>query len=652
LEGLGNVAVSPGYSGAHPLLGESEFGTVTYGYVEAAMRTWALLLALSMSHAASAQDEPVQSGAQAIPAASGDSARIHWLSWNDEVFARAKRENKFVLLDLEAVWCHWCHVMDETTYRDPEVRRLMQSRYLAVKVDQDSRPDLSNRYEDYGWPATVVFDGNGQEIVKRQGYLQPKQFASILQAIIDDPTPGPSVEPEKAITFPTNPLLSDKLRQEVRANYLAGYDAKEGAWGSDFKFMDCDSVEYAMVTGSRGDAQAEKMARQTLTAQLNLLDPVWGGVYQYSTDGLWTKPHFEKIMSMQAEDLRVYAQAYALYHDPAYLHAAQSIDKFLTDFLLSPGGAFYTSQDADVIEGQHSAEYFKLDDAGRRKQGVPRVDKHSYARENGWAIAGAAALYSATGDPQYLDQAKRAAIWVRENRSLPGGGFTHDAKDAAGPYLGDNVAMARAFVALYGATGDRQWLVYAERTMAYIEKNFKSPVAGYLTSAHATDSHAKLHPQRDENVMLARTANLLSHFTARPVYKFMTDQAMRYLAASETARRLPAASVLLADYEIVRAPLHITVVGAKDDPAAQALFQAGLRYPSGYKRLEWWDVKEGALPNPDVQYPALQHSAVFVCTDRTCSPPIFKPEDLQAKVDRLSRAVASASANLSGAASH
>jgi len=105
-------------------------------------------------------------------------------------------ENKFVLMDLEAVWCHWCHVMDETTYRDPAVIRLINQKYIAVKVDQDSRPDIANRYEDYGWPATVVFNASGGEIVKRRGYIEPPAMASMLQAIIDDPTPGPSVPPE------------------------------------------------------------------------------------------------------------------------------------------------------------------------------------------------------------------------------------------------------------------------------------------------------------------------------------------------------------------------------------------------------------------------------------------------------------------------
>ncbi|MGA7395341.1 MAG: DUF255 domain-containing protein, partial [Terrimicrobiaceae bacterium] len=96
---------------------------------------------------------------------------IEWHPWSEAVFEQAKRENRFVLLDLGAVWCHWCHVMEEITYRHPEVVRLIRSRYIAVQVDQDSRPDLSNRYEDYGWPATIVFDANGGEIVKRQGYI-------------------------------------------------------------------------------------------------------------------------------------------------------------------------------------------------------------------------------------------------------------------------------------------------------------------------------------------------------------------------------------------------------------------------------------------------------------------------------------------------
>jgi len=171
---------------------------------------------------------------------------IAWQPWSDSIFAQAKREHKFVLLDLQAVWCHWCHVMDTTTYVDPHVISLIQSRYIAVRVDQDSRPDLANRYQDYGWPATVVFNADGGEIVKRQGYLPPEEMSSMLQAIIDDPTPGPSVVNAKPIALSGARSLADaaSLKQQL----LDGYDAKLGGWGNIQKFLNWDNVEYCLNT--------------------------------------------------------------------------------------------------------------------------------------------------------------------------------------------------------------------------------------------------------------------------------------------------------------------------------------------------------------------------------------------------------------------
>lgn len=118
-----------------------------------------------------------------------EPANIDWQPWSDSIFEKAQQEHRFVLLDLGAVWCHWCHVMDEITYQDPKVIALINARYFAVRVDQDARPDLSLRYENYGWPATVVFNTDGSEIAKRQGYIPPKPMGSFLQAIIDDPSP-------------------------------------------------------------------------------------------------------------------------------------------------------------------------------------------------------------------------------------------------------------------------------------------------------------------------------------------------------------------------------------------------------------------------------------------------------------------------------
>jgi len=557
----------------------------------------------------------------------GEKNNINWQPWSDSVFTLAKKEGRFVLLDLGTIWCHWCHVMDEITYKDPKVMELIRSHYVAVRVDADARLDLSNRYEDYGWPATIVFGADKSEIVKRRGYIPPSEMASMLQAIVNDPTPGPSVVTEADLTPSNKAGLAAEGRTALRQVLIDAYDHDNQGWGKAQKWLDWEIVEYCMAEASRGDKELEHMARETLAAQLNLLDPVWGGIYQYSTDGDWQHPHFEKIMQIQAEDLRIYAEAYALWQDKAYVQAAKKIRGYLKNFLSSPEGAFYTSQDADLVPGEHGAEYFQLNDAGRRQLGVPRIDMHVYALENGLAINALATLYSVTAEQNDLDDAIRAANWIIAHRAIPGGGFHHAEEDSGGPYLGDTLYMGRAFLALYTVTADRQWLGRAEEAMQFISADFRADI-GYLTSAGPAE--LKWRPQVDENVGVARWANLLHHYTGKAEYGQIAEHAMRFLAAPGVADRrgFLVAGILLADREIATAPLHLVIVGRKSDFAAGALFAAALKQPVVYKRVEWWDPSEGPLPNSDVQYPEVKQAAAFLCTDRSCSPPIFSPDKM------------------------
>ncbi len=561
--------------------------------------------------------------------------KIAWQPWSDTVFQKAKAENRFVLLDLGAVWCHWCHVMDEITYQDPEVIRLMGERYIAVRVDQDARPDLSNRYEDYGWPATIIFAPDGSELAKRRGYLPPKMMSSLLQAIIDDPTPGPSVQPEKSITFSEENALTDAQRTAMNERLNAAYDDARGGWGDTHKFLNWDALEYTFTQAKAGNEKAGKMTRQTLDAGLKLVDPVWGGVYQYSTDGDWDHPHFEKIMPYQAENLRVLSQAYAYWNEPSYLDAAQKIRAYLRNFLTDKGGAFYTSQDADVVAGEHSAGYFNLDDAGRRKQGIPRIDTHIYSRENGLAITGLAELYAVTGEAACLEEARRAADWIIANRSLPKGGFRHDSHDSAGPYLADNLSMGRAFLQLYTVTAERVWLERAEKVETFIVARFKAN-PGYATAAVVKSAPLRPKQQTDENHAFARFAGLLSHYTGKAKYLEDARHAMRYLATPAIIedRGFGVSGILLADLELSSTPLHITVLGSKKDPLAQSLFAAALHDAVGYRQIEWLDRREGPLPGGKIPFPDLPTAAAFICTQDSCSAPINSVESLHRKLQK------------------
>ncbi len=569
---------------------------------------------------------------------------IVWHSWSDAIFEQAKHENKLVILDLEAVWCHWCHVMEEKTYGDAAVSKLMQEEYIAIRVDQDANPDISIRYEDYGWPATVIFAADGSELVKRRGYIPPERMLTLLKAVVDDPTPGPSIQKQAelitSIATQFSPIqFSTVQKEKIIKDINRGYDSVLGGWGTTHKFILAPNVEFALIRAKQGDKVFEKKARETLDKAIALIDPVWGGIYQYSDRGRWNSPHFEKIMSFQAEDLQLYSLASLQFNEPRYLKAARDIERYLTTFLSSSEGAFYTSQDADASTTIDGHAFYPLDDEGRRALGVmPRIDKNCYARENGWAIRGLAALYDATGDKVVLNRAIQAASWIEANRSISGGGFKHGEKDRAGPYLGDTLAMADAYLALYVSTGDRAWLEKSSAGIRFIEQNFKSD-SGFAAAVIPKNSKGVFQQpllQMEANVSIARLANKLLHYTGNPQYKTTAQHAMNYLITLENPENVRyLAGPLMAADELATDPAHITIVGSKSDSAAVALYQKALQYPIVYRRIEWWDKTEGAMPNSDVQYPTLNRAVAFVCVNGACSVPIFEPAKISAKAELL-----------------
>ncbi|MBV8910578.1 MAG: thioredoxin domain-containing protein [Gammaproteobacteria bacterium] len=605
----------------------------------------AMAVLLFLATHATAGEAPAAGSARASAGARTSAvldpqSAIHWRTrWNPELFAQAAREHRFVLLDLHAVWCHWCHVMDEQTYADRELIALIGTHYLAVSIDADSDPALATRYGDWGWPATIVLAADGTEIVKRRGFMPPAQMASLLQAIVDDPTPGPSVRAAApAAGGVAGPIgaLSQAQRAALRRIYDEAYDPKHGGWGSGQKFIDAAAMEYtlALIVEER-DPRAARRARQTLDANLALIDPVWGGVYQYSATPDWTSPHYEKLLSFQADDLRIYSEAYARWHDARYLRAALALEHYIIAFLTSPEGAFYVSQDADLSQHTSGHEYYPLDDTRRRRLGVPKIDTHEYARENGWAIRALARLYEVTGEPRALAAAESAAHWVLAHRALPGGGFRHDTGDTGGPYLEDTLSLGQAFLGLYRSSGDRRWLDDARAALSYITAHFRDARGGFITAPALPGAVGVLaEPARslEQNATLARFANLLQRYTADERCHQAALHAMRFLVASAGDADELRADVLLADRELANAPIHITVVGGKHDPAAQALHAAALAFPASYLQVDWWDRAEGPLPNPEINYPQLQRAAAFACTQRTCSMPVYQPDDISRTV--------------------
>ena len=490
----------------------------------------------------------------ALARRSGRTRAFEWATFSPETFERARREGKFILLDGAAEWCHWCHVMDATTYTDPEVGRLLRERFIAVRVDVDERPDIGERYGDWGWPATILFSPEAQEIGKYRGYLPPEELRAILEKV----TTAPAAAAPSAVD-----TAKDRVPPLEAMAWIAGrvtvdldsyYDPRLGSWGRAQKSPLGENAQLELVRAARGDAAALERARFSLAQHRKLIDPVWGGVYQYSAGRGWDDPHFEKLMTYQAENLEAYARAFAFTKDEAYRRDAKSIAGYMATFLTNADGAFLPTQDADVGSHDPGARfidghvYYALPDAERRALGIPRVDPHVYPFENGLAIAAFVTLHEASPDPALLAKARRAADHVLAKLVTADGLVKREGRHPA-RYLADAASFGRALLRLDAAAPDPRYRESASKIAEALLRDFDDPATGAFFDTSIDPAAAGVFATRlrtlANNVLAARFLLALSTAANDPSLR---DRARRALAAVSTPRALDARGRMVGGY--------------------------------------------------------------------------------------------------------
>lgn len=510
----------------------------------------------------------------------GRTRTFEWAELSPETLARARREGRFILLDGAAEWCHWCHVMDATTYTDPEIGALLRERFIAVRVDVDERPDIAERYGEWGWPATILLSPEAEELGKYRGYLPPEELRDILQKVttltpaLAAPESGPADRPPPAQAMAW-------VAGRATLDMDAYYDPREGGWGRKQKAPLGANVTFELLRASHGDSAALARATFSLSKHRSLIDPVWGGIYQYSAGSSWNDPHFEKLMTYQADNLEACARAFALTRDEASRRDALSIAGYMTTFLSSAEGAFLPTQDADV--GSHEPGdrfvdghvYYALGDAQRRALGVPRVDPHVYPFENGLAIAALVTLHEATSGPRqaassptssptsspassptpspdapWLAKARRAADLVLRAFVTPEGLVKREGKHAV-RYLADAASFGRALVRLHAATGEARYLDSALAIARVLVRDLDDPTTGaffdHTVDPAATGVFARRVRALPNNVLAARFLAALAASTKDPTWN---DRARRALASVSTPRALDAAGRMLGEYAL------------------------------------------------------------------------------------------------------
>ncbi len=316
---------------------------------------------------------------------------IRWHEWGEEAFAAAKRENKPMLLDIGAVWCHWCHVMDRESYDDPEVAAIVNEHFIAVKVDRDERPDIDSRYQaavsavsgQGGWPLTAFLTPDGKPFYggtyfpPTDGYGRPS-FKRVLLSIANayQEKNGDVVEQAKMVESAVaqaesfagrDGRISSSIIDAIQKSAFSMFDAENGGFGSAPKFphpsvLDLlihEATDAFVRPAERGDAalrddHSEKLRHLIVTtlehmANGGVYDQLAGGFHRYSVDARWVVPHFEKMCYDNSELLKNYVHAYQATGSEFFADVARDIirwiDKWLSD---RERGGFYASQDADI----------------------------------------------------------------------------------------------------------------------------------------------------------------------------------------------------------------------------------------------------------------------------------------------------------------
>ncbi len=390
--------------------------------------------------------------------------KINWLEWSGESFEKAKQEDKPVLLDIHGVWCHWCHVQDES-YLDPIVIELVNKKFIPIKVDTDKRPDINERYNQGGWPTTAFLTPDGM-LITGATYVPPAELASMLEQVAN--YYARNKDDFKLETHKNKPEKGKikSVIDDVLEEILKNFDAEYGGFGVQPKFPFPDAVELAMLKyRMTKDNSFLALATKTLDGILGLFDNVGGGFYRYSVTRSWDLPHYEKMLETNAQLIVNYVQGFQLTGDQRYKETATRTAEFLLTVLHGTDG-FYGSQDADREE-----EYYGKSLEERMKMPIPCIDRNIYVNLN--AITISALLCLGTLDKKY----QKIALENLDNiigKCHTTNGMCHyyDGKQNIFGLLIDNIYTVRALLDAYEITSRTNCIEKAEELMEFVVRNF------------------------------------------------------------------------------------------------------------------------------------------------------------------------------------
>ncbi len=583
---------------------------------------------------------------------------IRWREWSERAFDEAQQTDKPILLDISAVWCHWCHVMDETTYSDPEIIALVNERYIAIRADNDQRPDVNRRYNLGGWPTTAFLTPAG-EVLTGGTYIPPDQMRSYLTQVSDayknskaqimERIAEISSKREQALQVRTAPegKLSGGIGDNVLQQIVGSYDPLYGGFGDEPKFPQTNALEFTLERYyETRDSALLPVITTTLTrmATGGMYDQEWGGFFRYSTTRDWSIPHYEKMLEDNAMLLALYVHAWQVLGDETFLKTIRSLVAYAALSLSDrERGGFYGSQDADEV-------YYTLPREEREKMTPPYVDRTFYTDWNALMVSAYLSLAPVPLSPASPtpEEARGFALktldrlWNEMYRE--GEGLYHSARENGSPQLLNQLAdlarSAAAFLDAYQVTGEDVYLTRA-RTLAELALGhlYEGETGSFWSEPPGQEKVGLLRvPDKsmNENAAMADALMRLYRLTGEEKYRNAAEKALDYFANEYERYSYMAGEYARAVDHFLKEPLSVHIVGPASDPRTHALQAAALDVYSPDKLVQLLDPARDAARLGELGYPPDGgNPRAYVCVGRKCLPPVNDANGIQEGIRRV-----------------